>query len=809
MSGTTHELRYRLLGPLTVLRPATREPVDLGSPKQRAVLALLLLDRGRVVSTERLVDAVWEDDPPPSALASLQAYVSNLRRALRDGAATTSPIVRRAPGYLLDVPADEVDVAAFAAAGAAARGAAEEGRWSDALSHADAALALWRGPLLEDLHDPGWLRADAARFDELRAELRELRVSALLAGARVLPALVEAQSLRAEQPLRDRACWLHVLALYRAGRTPEALEELRRHAVRLDDELGLEPGAELRELELAILRQEPALAAWPRSPGWRGAAEVRTPRPQAEAAPPPAAEAVAPRRGDGLVGRAREAEEIDRMLDEARSVGVRALVLTGPAGIGKTRLAEELLARGRDLGFRDVWARCPEEEGVPAWWPIRQLVRALGGDPDAVLVPPPGADIDAARFAVYERVLGVLQAAAVTTPLVVVVDDVQWADPTSARCLAYLVGALRDVRVALVLTLRDGERAEHLAPLLGAIARAEGGRQLAVPPLGQEDVAELAGRVAGTPLGEDESRLLAERTGGNPLFVSEYARLSPEERRGAPSEPCTSASPGPVRTSAAAPSTVAASAAGWPRSRAAPSAAASGAGSGWASRVAPPLQARPAPSASSSATWSSRTIGGAPVASAIASGTTWRSSAPCSTAPAMSPSGAAVSSCPASTVPNPCRSSTRTTPTLFAPPSAHRRSAAPSSRDADAPAGDVAPGTEVTQSRVAAPGGRLSTHHRTARRPADRAARRSGECLGHRGGVGGDPLPGEQPDRSDQGDGERRGAHREAGGDRVRRGLGVRPLGAPVLDPEHHGPDHRDAQRAAELSHRLQHPRGL
>ncbi len=532
MSGTTHELRYRLLGPLTVLRPATPEPVDLGSPKQRAVLALLLLDRGRVVSTERLVDAIWEDDPPPSALASLQAYVSNLRRALRDGAATTSPIVRRAPGYLLDVPADEVDVAAFAAAGAAARGAADEGRWSDALSQADAALALWRGPLLEDLHDPRWLRADATRFDELRAELRELRVSALLAGAQVLPALVEAQSLRAEQPLRDRACWLHVLALYRAGRTPEALEELRRHAVRLDDELGLEPGAELRELELAILRQEPALAAWPRSPGWRGAAEVRTPRPQAEHAPPPAAEAVAPRRGDGLVGRAREAEEIDRMLDEARSVGVRALVLTGPAGIGKTRLAEELLARGRDLGFRDVWARCPEEEGVPAWWPIRQLVRALGGDPDAVLVPPPGADIDAARFAVYERVLGVLQAAAATTPLVVVVDDVQWADPTSARCLAYLVGTLRDVRVALVLTLRDGERAEHLAPLLGAIARAEGGRQLAVPPLGQEEVAELAGRVAGTPLGEDESRLLAERTGGNPLFVSEYARLSPEERRG-------------------------------------------------------------------------------------------------------------------------------------------------------------------------------------------------------------------------------------------------------------------------------------
>src|SRR3954453_17135732 len=142
----------------------------------------------------------------------------------------------------------------------------------------------------------------------------------------------------------------------------------------------------------------------------------------------------------------------------------------------------------------------------------------------------------------------------------------------------------------------------------------------------------------------------------------------------------------------------------------------------------------------------------------------------------MSPSGAAGNSCPASTVPNPCRSSTRTTPTVPAPPSVHRRIAAPTSRCSDADAGGVTTGTDVTQSRVAAPGGSRSQAPPHGSPPAGRGP--SGRRLGRRGGVGGDPLPGEQPDRGQQCDGERRGAHREAGGDRVRRGLDVPSLGA-------------------------------
>lgn len=521
MGGDDHDLRYALLGPLAVDRGATS--VDLGSPKQRTVLALLLLRRGTVVSTDRLVDALWGAHPPTRALASLQAYVSNLRRLLRDGVA--SPIARQAPGYRLDVPAAAVDVATFEAAADAMRTAAGDGHWADALTEADRALALWRGPLLADLADEPWVQVEARPRDEIRQECRETRVAALLAGGQVALAVAAAQQLRDDDPLRERATWLLMVALYRDRRAPAALEVFRDHAARLDAALGLEPGEELRALQLAVLRQEPELAAWPRLPAWSGATTVAAPAPV-----PPAPEASVEKRG-GLVGREREIAVVDALLDDVRRGAFRALTLTGPAGIGKTRLAAELAARARDAGGREAWARCPEEEGSPAWWPIRQLVRALGADADAVLTPPPHADSDAARFVVYERVADLLASVAADAgPLAVVIDDVQWTDRASALCLAYVAGALRTAPVALVLTVRDGEDLAAAAPLHAALARSEGHRQLPVTALGESGVAALAAQVTGAGLPAAEVRDIAARTGGNPLFVAEYARLAPAAR---------------------------------------------------------------------------------------------------------------------------------------------------------------------------------------------------------------------------------------------------------------------------------------
>lgn len=524
-------MRYRVLGPLHVGGRDVRTdgPVDIGPPKQRAVLAVLLLAQGGVVSVDRLVDAVWGDDVPGSALASLQAYISNLRRALRDSG-SASPIVRQPPGYFLDVAADDLDLTVFAARCSSAAEAIAAGAWQQALADADAALALWRGPLLADFADEKWVTPEAARVDELRRDCMDGRVTALLALGRVAHALAEATRLAAADPLSDRGCWLTMLALYRSGRAPEALDGYTRHARLLDEELGLQPGDELRQLQTAILRQAPELAAWPRTPEWTGAVEVVTP-----AAAQPAPSEVAPR--SALVGRQRELATVTELLADSSAGTPRWLVLSGPPGIGKTRLAEETVERA---GGAAVWVTCPDEGATPPWWPMRQLVHALGADADAVLEVSADADPDTARFRIYERIQRLIEGA--DGLRTVVVDDVQWADSASTSALAYMAGALRDGSasrrlarpgpLAVVLTVRDGEHTPELGRLLGAIARGARNRHIEVPALSSPAVAELAYTVADDAITPAEAATLAVRTGGNPFFVCEYARLPRDERAG-------------------------------------------------------------------------------------------------------------------------------------------------------------------------------------------------------------------------------------------------------------------------------------
>jgi len=516
-------VRYELLGPLRVLRTVDGrdQPVDIGPPKQRAVLAVLLLAGGAVVSTDRLIDAVWGDDVPGSATASLQAYISNLRKALRSDGAVASPIVRQAPGYLLQ--ADDVDLTVFTRSAVSAREAITAGDWAAALAAAQAALSQWRGPLLEDFADQPWVGVAAGRVDELRLECLEHKVTALLAVGRVPEALADAADLRAADPLRDRACWLHMLTLYRAGRGADALDVYTSHAKNLEAELGLDPGPELRALQTAILQQSPELAAWPRQPAWTGAVDVSSPAASVASADVSAEASPA----TTLVGRERETEAIARLITDVRSGSTRWLLLTGPAGIGKTRLAEEAVATMSASGGRAVWISCPDERGAPPWWPMRQLVRALGADADTVLAIPPDADPETARFLVYERIQLLLS---VTDALAVVIDDAQWADSTSLSALAYIAGALRDRPVAVVVTVRDGERTPALDRLLAAVARGDGNRRITVPALSAGAVATLANDIAEDRLTDAEAALLAERTGGNPFFVSEYARLPREER---------------------------------------------------------------------------------------------------------------------------------------------------------------------------------------------------------------------------------------------------------------------------------------
>ncbi|MCV7055066.1 BTAD domain-containing putative transcriptional regulator [Mycolicibacterium gilvum] len=523
-------MRYRLLGPLQVVHGEAA--VDIGPRKQRSVLAALLLAQGRVVSTDRLVDVVWGDDVPASATASLQVYISNLRRALRSGAgdrtvsSVAQPIVRQPPGYFLDAGPDESDIAVFTAACARAAAAIDGERWDEALAEADTALSLVRGELLEDIGDADWIREDAARFAEMRTECLAGKVMSLLALGKIPAALTAASQLGALDPLADRGCRLQMLALYRAGRTADALEVYTRYARRLDAELGLEPGPELRDLQTAVLRQAPELSGWPRSPGWTGAAAVTA----TEAVPVRLDTVESASHRAPLVGRRRELAAAADVLDRVTAGAARWLVLSGPPGIGKTRLAEEIAGLVAAGDGDVVWVNCPDERGTPPWWPMRQLVRALGADADEVLEIPPHADPDTARFLVYERIQRLLESA--PRLLAVVVDDVQWADTTSAACLAYIAGTLRDRPVLVVVTVRDGEHPAEVSRLLSTVARGEANRLIEVPALSSEDVATLANEVAEEVVTAAEAAELADRTGGNPFFVSEYARLPREERAG-------------------------------------------------------------------------------------------------------------------------------------------------------------------------------------------------------------------------------------------------------------------------------------
>jgi DNA-binding SARP family transcriptional activator len=231
-------LEFRILGPLQIVSDG--QALDLGGAKQRALLAALLLDANTVVSTDRLIDALWEDDRPETAQKALQVYVSGLRKLLGKERLRTS-----APGYLLAVEPDELDLARF-------RDLQARGRPGEA-------LALWRGAPLAEFADRRFARAELARLDDLRLACLEERIEQDLGAGRHAEVTGELEALVAEHPLRERVRCQLMLALYRSGRQAEALDVYQSARRALVDELGIEPGRELRELHQRILTQDPGL----------------------------------------------------------------------------------------------------------------------------------------------------------------------------------------------------------------------------------------------------------------------------------------------------------------------------------------------------------------------------------------------------------------------------------------------------------------------------------------------------------------------------------------------------------------------
>jgi ABC-type transport system substrate-binding protein/DNA-binding SARP family transcriptional activator/streptogramin lyase len=239
-------LEFRILGPLEVA--GDNGPLELPAGKPRALLAVLLLNRGEVVSVDRLVDELWGEQPPPTAAKNVQGYVARLRRVLGDGALHT-----QSPGYALR--ADALDAARFETL-------VEEARHEEPAAAAprlERALALWRGPPLADFAYEPFAQDEIRRLEELRFSALEDRIEADLALGRHEQVVAELESLAREHPLRERLQGLRLVALYRCGRQAEALEAYRATRRRLVDELGVEPGPELKELERRILEQDPSL----------------------------------------------------------------------------------------------------------------------------------------------------------------------------------------------------------------------------------------------------------------------------------------------------------------------------------------------------------------------------------------------------------------------------------------------------------------------------------------------------------------------------------------------------------------------
>ena len=479
------ELRLDVLGPTRLTRDGAE--LDLGGRRPAEVLALLAAAEGRTVPAGALADRLWRGAPPATATTTLQGHVSRLRRLVDPGrgARDAAVLVTRGDGYALVLPRTAVDAHAFADLVAA--GTAGDDR--EAARLLPEALARWQDRPYADVADVDDVVPVVARLEELRRVAVERLAEARLAlggGAELVPGLTEAVAV---SPLRERTAGLLARALVRAGRQADALDVLRRLRERIADELGLDPSAELRDLEAAVLRQDRSLGS-----------------------PAPAPPAPAPA-GDGFVGRPAELAALAAAWSAAAAGRGTAVVVTGEPGIGKTRLVEAFAARA---GATVRWGRCAEIGGAPPYWPWQQV---LGGLPEAAL----GTDTGA-RFALGLDTARRLHALAAAAPLLVVLDDLQWADRDSLHVLEVVLAQLHGSRVLLAVTCREEATGDDaLARVLGAAVRLPGARRLRLGGLAADEVADLVGELRGTRA--EDAAALTERTGGNPFFVTELAAL--------------------------------------------------------------------------------------------------------------------------------------------------------------------------------------------------------------------------------------------------------------------------------------------
>ncbi|MFN2606788.1 MAG: BTAD domain-containing putative transcriptional regulator [Acidimicrobiales bacterium] len=533
-------LQVRILGPLEVTMDGAI--VALGGPKRRAALAVLAVRANRVVPEDVLAEAVWGLRPPPSARNTLQGYVSNLRRLLEPdrpphGASRILPASDA--GYALRVDPDRIDAVRFERLVADGRDALARGAPAAAAAALDEARALWRSDGLEAFASDPMAGAETARLEELHLGALEDWFEAGLRLGRHARLIGELQRLVTLHPLRERMWGQLMVALYRAGRQGESLRSYQRARRLLAEELGVDPCLDLQRLESAVLVQDPSLDLHGGGPlaAAPGTSPIR---------PPPPAPV-----SEVFVGRDRELLDFCGHWAQAQCGRGRVVAVVGEAGMGKTSLAREFSAVVEADGGRALCGRSWQGEGAPALWPWAQVVRtwAAGLSPGEVracagrgrahvarafpdLADVLGADPassrrdDDGRRARFDALAGMLARSARLTPLLVVLEDVHFADTLSLRFLEFLCQQTDDLRLLVVATARDGEPGANpgLARTFAELARGHWLHRIPLGGLSTTEVERLVVTATGVRPSEAVVRELVRLTQGNPFFVTEMVR---------------------------------------------------------------------------------------------------------------------------------------------------------------------------------------------------------------------------------------------------------------------------------------------
>jgi len=468
---------YSLLGSPR-LTAGDGRPIEITPGRQQAVASLLLLEANRVVSTDKLVDALWEDDPPSTARTQVQICVSRLRHTF-GLIGRSHAIVTRAPGYLVLVEPGELDVDAFDALLKQADAAAQSGDLDHALTLLDRAQALWRGPALDGVRCAA-AELRAAHLDERRQASTEFRMELELRRGRHATLIADLSRMVAEHPLRERLRGQLMLALHRCGRRAEALQVYREGRQLMVDNLGLEPGPELRALEAAILAGHPD----GESPGGESAPA---------AGPSPTVPRQLPSSISDFTGRLDLIDQMESwLIDEPGSTVV--ITLTGKPGVGKSSLAlqvaHELAAQYFPDGqlFGDLRGTSPQP--ATASEILRRFLVALGIEPNAIPEP-----LDE-RAELYRQVLA-------TKRVCIVLDDAA----NEAQITPLIPGAGRS---ALIVTGRT------------RLTGLPGGRFLEVDVLPRDEALTMLSRVIGRQRVDAEpeaAAALIELVGALPLAL--------------------------------------------------------------------------------------------------------------------------------------------------------------------------------------------------------------------------------------------------------------------------------------------------